>query len=91
MVVSGLRNKNSTAADAAAGDKLGWSVATADAAATMVVGAPHGGNSEQGAAYVFARSNGIWTQQAKLTASDGVFGDESSATSEYHGDRQTES
>jgi hypothetical protein len=43
---------------------------------TVVVGAPHaniGANTYQGAAYVFARSGTTWTQQQKLTASDGGF------------------
>ncbi|MFW6097386.1 MAG: FG-GAP repeat protein [Chloroflexota bacterium] len=30
-----------------------------------------GGNERQGAAYVFTRSDDVWTQQARLTASDG--------------------
>ncbi|HEX2697718.1 MAG TPA: hypothetical protein VHM28_08410, partial [Anaerolineales bacterium] len=38
---------------------------------TAVVGAPEA-DSNQGAAYVFIRSNSIWSLQAKLTASDGV-------------------
>ena len=45
--------------------------------ATIVVGAPFGpNNSGRGAAYVFTRSGTIWTQQAKLTASDAANGDE---------------
>ncbi len=36
-----------------------------------VVGAS-GANAEQGAAYVFVRSGGSWTQQAKLSAADGA-------------------
>ncbi len=31
-----------------------------------------GMNSDQGAAYVFTRTGGVWTQQQKLTAADGV-------------------
>jgi uncharacterized repeat protein (TIGR01451 family) len=42
---------------------------------TAVVGAPEA-DSSQGAAYVFVRSNSIWSLQAKLTASDGVAGDQ---------------
>lgn len=34
-----------------------------------------GGNVDQGSVYVFARTNGTWVQQAKLTASDGAAGD----------------
>ena len=44
---------------------------------TAVIGAG-GRNSGQGAAYVFVRSNGVWTEQQELTASDG-------ATRDYFG------
>lgn len=43
-----------------------------------VVGAPNdsvNNKENQGAAYVFVRINGVWVQQAKLTASDGSAGD----------------
>src|SRR6266436_5115753 len=36
----------------------------------------HGDNSFQGAAYLFANSNGTWSEGQKLTASDGLPGDE---------------
>ncbi len=45
---------------------------------TLVVGARNAtvsGRSQQGAAYVFVESGGNWSQQAKLTASDGQTGD----------------
>jgi hypothetical protein len=45
---------------------------------TVVVGAwaaTIGANSGQGSAYVFTRSGGVWTQQQKLTADDGAYGD----------------
>jgi len=42
---------------------------------TAIIGAD-GDNSFQGAAYVFSKSNGLWTQGQKLTASDGLPGDE---------------
>ena len=54
-----------TAADAAAGDTFGGSVAILGS--TAVVGAPTK-NARTGAAYVFVRSRGTWSQQAKLTA-----------------------
>jgi hypothetical protein len=60
-----------TASDAADGDRFGWTVAID--ASTIVVGAIHatvGTNTWQGAAYVFTESNGSWSQQQKLTASD---------------------
>lgn len=42
---------------------------------TAIIGAPFddmGGNSNQGAAYIYARSGDVWTQQQRLTASDGA-------------------
>lgn len=42
---------------------------------TAVIGAARAGvgtNNNPGAAYVFIRENGVWSQQAKLTADDGV-------------------
>jgi hypothetical protein len=41
---------------------------------TAIIGAPNNGGA--GAAYVFVRSGGTWMQQAKLTASDAMPGDE---------------
>jgi acetyltransferase-like isoleucine patch superfamily enzyme len=62
-----------TASDAAMGDQLGDSVALS--ADTAVVGASQFANSGNGAAYVFTRDGGVWTQQAKLTANDAASGD----------------
>jgi len=42
---------------------------------TALIGAD-GDNSFQGAAYLFAKSNGSWSEGQKLTASDGLPGDE---------------
>lgn len=42
---------------------------------TVVIGA-YGTNGDQGAAYVFIKSNGIWTQVKRLTASDAAAYDE---------------
>ncbi|HEX9962394.1 MAG TPA: BACON domain-containing carbohydrate-binding protein, partial [Pyrinomonadaceae bacterium] len=65
-----------TAADGAAGDRFGSDLAmTGDAA---IVGANFddiGGNADQGSAYIFTRSGGVWTAQAKLLAADGAAGD----------------
>jgi hypothetical protein len=69
-----------TASDGAAGDLFGWSVSTNGN--TVVVGAQYaevGSNRHQGAAYVFTELDPGWanaTQTAKLTASDGVAGDD---------------
>jgi hypothetical protein len=54
------------ASDAAQEDVFGLAVAVDGD--TAVIGAP--GNDDGGAAYVFTRSGGVWTQQAKLTPSD---------------------
>jgi hypothetical protein len=54
------------------GERFGWSVAVSGD--TIVVGAPlkdEPGNEDQGAAYVYVRSDNTWVEQAKLTASDG--------------------
>ena len=62
-----------TASGGAAGDYFGFSVAVDGDVA--VVGA-FGHTSFTGAAYVFTRnSSGVWSQAAKLTASDGAAGD----------------
>ena len=62
---SAFQQAKLTAADAAASDKFGLSVAISGS--TAVVGAD-GKNSGTGAAYVFMRSGTAWSQQAKLTA-----------------------
>jgi len=44
---------------------------------TVLIGAPDDDDNgrQSGSAYVFARTNGVWTQSAKLLPSDGVCGD----------------
>ncbi len=61
-----------TASDAATSDYFGFSVAISGD--TVVAGA-WGKSSSAGAAYVFTRSGSTWSQQQKLTASDGASGD----------------
>ena len=65
-----------TASDAAAGDAFGRSVAVSGD--TVVVGSNSDGGAgfNSGSAYVFTRSGTTWSQQAKLTASDGAFFDQ---------------
>ena len=66
-----------TASDAAGGDNFGFSVAVAGD--TAVVGAHLDttvAGSYAGSAYVFVRSGGVWSQQAKLRASDAAPGDD---------------
>ena len=68
-----------TGTDGGAGDEFGHAVAFSGD--TALVGAPvhdTAGMNQAGAAYVFTRSGGLWTQQAKLaaadTAADDLFG-----------------
>jgi predicted amidohydrolase len=68
------------ASDAARDDQFGDSVAISGE--TVVVGAPFddgAGGEDQGSAYVFVRSSGVWSQQQKLESSDpavfDIFGD----------------
>ena len=64
------------ASDGAAGDNFGASIAISGD--TVVVGAWNddiGTNNDQGSAYVYTRSGATWTEQAKLTASDGAADD----------------
>lgn len=64
------------AADAAAQDFFGSAVAISGD--TVLVGAAFNDDvgASSGSAYVFTRSAGVWTQQAKLTASDAASGDQ---------------
>jgi FG-GAP repeat len=64
------------AADAAEDDEFGDSVAISGE--TVVAGAPYGDGAAgftQGSAYVFVRSDGVWSQQQKLEAADAADGD----------------
>jgi hypothetical protein len=65
-----------TAADGAALDNFGWSVAISGT--TAVIGAPYAdvdGKEDQGATYVFTNTTGTWEPVQRLTASDGAAGD----------------
>ncbi|HEX2629753.1 MAG TPA: hypothetical protein VHM26_12090, partial [Chitinophagaceae bacterium] len=65
-----------TPTDSEVGDEFGYSVAIFGNYA--VIGAPSdnvGANTDQGCAYVFIRTQSVWTQQAKLIASDGAASD----------------
>jgi hypothetical protein len=64
--------------DAAGSDFFGTSVALSSDGNTALIGAyleTTSPNSANGAAYVFTRSAGTWTQQQKLLASDAATGD----------------
>jgi MYXO-CTERM domain-containing protein len=65
-----------TAADAESGDGFGLSLALSGD--TLVVGAYQddvGAATDQGSAYVFTRSAGIWAEHQQLVSSDGAAGD----------------
>lgn len=64
-----------TATDAAATDKFGYSVVVSGDTAIISAYLDDDGGPSSGSAYVFVRSGGIWSQQAKLTASDAASGD----------------
>ena len=64
------------ASDGAAGDAFGFSVSiSGDTAITGAHGDDDRGRQYSGSAYVFERIGGVWTQVAKLLASDGAAGD----------------
>ena len=62
-----------TASDGAAQDTFGYSLALDGD--TALIGA-WGDDQYGGSAYVFVRSAGVWTEQVKLTASDGASSDQ---------------
>ena len=64
------------ASDGAAQDTFGWNVAlSGDTALVSSHFADVDGKLNQGAAYVFTRAGSVWTQRAKLLASDGTDND----------------
>lgn len=73
-------------ADTDAGDSFGQSIAIYGD--TLVIGAPHDGESisDAGSVYVFVRSGNVWIQQAKLTAADGGEGDVFGISTALYGD-----
>ena len=64
-----------TPSDGAADDYFGESVAICGNTAVVGAWGDDDNGSVSGSAYVFLRSGGSWTQQDKLTASDGAAGD----------------
>jgi hypothetical protein len=66
------------ASDAAANDTFGTRISISHDGDTIAVGSYHARDATGatvGKAYVFVRSNGVWTEQAKLLASDVATGD----------------
>ncbi len=69
---SWVKQQELTAPDGVAGDRFGWTVGiTGD---TAIMGTP-ARSSNQGAAYVFARSASTWSLVQTLGAADGAMGD----------------
>jgi ribonuclease BN (tRNA processing enzyme) len=64
-----MEQQKLTASDGAEDDRFGYSVSISGD--TAIVGA-FGDESYRSNAYVFVRSGTSWTQQQKLTASDGA-------------------
>ncbi|MBK8430868.1 MAG: hypothetical protein IPL28_06050 [Chloroflexi bacterium] len=64
-----------TASDAAANDNFGVSVAVSGDTAVIGAYQDDDGGSNSGSAYVFTRSGEVWSEQAKLTASDAAAND----------------
>jgi uncharacterized repeat protein (TIGR01451 family) len=64
-----------TASDGAAGNKLGSGVSASGESVVIGAALGEGASGDSGAAYVFVRSGTTWTEQQKLTASDGTAGD----------------
>ena len=74
------------ASDAAASDEFGISVAVHGD--TAVIGAHQDDDNGDlsGSAYVFTKVSGVWSQKAKLIASDGAASDEFGISVAVHGD-----
>jgi hypothetical protein len=64
-----------TASDGAAGDYFGWSVSISGDYAVVGASFDDDKGASSGSAYIFKRDGTTWSQQAKLTASDGAAGD----------------
>jgi hypothetical protein len=64
-----------TASETATHDLFGWSVSVSGDTAVVGARADDHEGLDSGSAYVFVRSGTVWTEQAKLTASDSANGD----------------
>jgi hypothetical protein len=69
------RHQKVFASDGVAGDIFGYSVAASGSTAVIGAYQDDDSGSNSGAAYVYTRSRGIWSQQQELTAAGGVAGD----------------
>ncbi len=75
-----------TASDAAASDEFG--IAVAVDGDTAVIGARQD-DTRNGSAYVFTKVSGVWSQKAKLIASDGAANDEFGSSVAVNDDEDT--
>jgi len=73
------------ASDGAGGDDFGSSVAMSGT--TAFIGAPYaaGANSQQGAAYIFTSTDGLWSEQQRIVADDGQSFDDFGAALAFDG------
>lgn len=70
--------------DGEEGDRFGSAVSISGDGSYVIIGAYQDDidiNEDQGSAYIFTRSGTTWTQQAKLIANDGAYGDHFGSTS----------
>ena len=86
--VSWTQQTKLTADDGAAGDGFGGSVDLSPDGNSAVIGSSSA-DADHGAAYIFNRSGVSWTQQSKLTATDGASSDYFGATVALSGDALT--
>jgi len=63
------------ASDGAAGDNFAWSVSLSGDTAVVAARLDDDNGADSGSAYIFVRTGSSWSEQAKLTASDGAAGD----------------
>ncbi len=69
-------NQVITASDGVSGDYFGYAVAICgDYAIIGAFSDDIGGNTNQGSAYIFKRTGSTWTEETKITASDGAASD----------------
>ena len=75
--ISGLEQAKLLANDGEANAAFGNSVSVSNDGSVCVIGAVYSGATsiQVGAAYLYRRQNGVWSQEAKLTPSDGQSGD----------------
>ena len=60
------------ASDGAPGDYFGWSISTNNGRIAVGAYSDDGGGNNSGSAYLYHYSSGVWSEEAKLTASDGA-------------------